>query len=228
MTLRFSPNREEFEAYLDLQLRLVGLELNSVQSELESVYPQIEKQFARTLIKYYRDDEGPLLRLGHNAQYTIFLYHLARAAFVAGRPLVADRIYSLLRMVSSVDLFYEVAMPELWGCDHPLGSVIGRGEFAPQASIFFSQNCNIGNNHAVYPRISGHLLMLPNTSLLGNTQISGNVILSNGACAIDAGELDNCVVFGRSPELSIKPISAERFSEAYPLIVQWSGGRPSR
>ena len=114
-------------------------------------------------------------------------------------------------MVSSVDISYEVKLPALWGCDHPLASVIGRGEFDPGATFFFAQNCNIGNNRGVYPKIAGNLHMLPNSALLGDTSISGNVVLANGAYVIDGGELSDCIVFGREPELVIKPLSAERF-----------------
>lgn len=217
MALQFVPNRNEFEQFVGLQLGLVGLKLSEVAAALDSIYPGIEKQFDRTLIKYFRDDRGPLLRLGNNVQYTIVLYRLARALFDAGRKFDADRVYSLLRMVSSIDLYYEVTLPEIWGCDHPLGSVIGRGEFSPDSTIFFSQNCNIGNNRSIYPKITGNLLMLPNSTLLGDTTIGGNVILANGACVIDAGALQDCYVFGRSPELTVKPLSAERFSESYPL-----------
>jgi hypothetical protein len=55
--------------------------------------------------------------------------------------------------------------------------------------------------------------MYGNTTLLGRTRISGNVVLANGACAIDAGELRDCFVFGRSPHLIIKPLTQARFDE---------------
>jgi serine O-acetyltransferase len=184
---------------------------------MKPIYQRIEEQFSRIQNRYYRDGDTPVLRLGHNAQYTVLLYHLERSAFEAGRRGVADRVYALLRMVSAVDLYYEVALPKFWGCDHPLGSVIGRGKFESGSSLFFAQNCNIGNNSGVFPRISGNLYMLGNSSVLGSTHIRGNVVLANGACAIDAGELADCIVFGRSPNLSVKPITADRFRELTPF-----------
>ena len=217
MMLQFDPSQEEFDAFLDLQLRLVGLRLSDLSGEMQDIYQRVEEQFGRIRNKYYRSGDAPVLRLGHNAQYTILLYHMARSAFAGGRRGTADKIYSLLRMVSGVDLYYEVALPKFWGCDHPLGSVIGRGHFGKDASLFFSQNCNIGNNNEVLPRITGNLYMLANSSALGATHITGNVLLANGTCAIDAGELAECVVFGRSPNLSIKSITAARFRELTPF-----------
>lgn len=219
MKLAFAPSRGEFESFLDLQLRLVGMSASDVAAELDPAYERIARIFSRTSLKYYSQDGAPLLRVAHNAQYTIFLYELSRLVFKAGRREHADRIYALLRMVSSVDLYYEVDLPDLWGCDHPLGSVIGRGQFSPQATIFFSQNCNIGNNRGIYPRVHGNLNMKPNSGLLGDCVIEGNVILSNGTVAMDAGRLSDCIVFGRSPDLIIKPLAAGKFEDVYVLRV---------
>jgi serine O-acetyltransferase len=211
MELRFDPGREDFESLLGTQLGMVGLRLTDVAAELPAIYARLGTLFSGMRNKYFRNESGPVLRTAHNAQYTIFLYELSRAVFDAGRRPQADRIYALLRMASSVDLFYEVKLPERWGCDHPLGSVIGRGKFAPGATLFFSQNCNIGNNRRVFPEIAGNLHMTANSSLLGKTRVTGNVFLANGACAIDAGELADCFVFGRSPNLTLKPLSTAEF-----------------
>lgn len=218
MELQFDPSRDEFEAFLDLQLGLVGLRLAQVSAEVAAVYPLLERQFACIRNKYYLEAGKPVVRLAQNAQYTIVLYLLSRALFAGGKRQQADRVYALLRMVSCVDLYYEVALPELWGCDHPLGSVIGRAAFGRSASLFFSQNCNIGNNRGIFPRIDGNLHMLPNSSLLGDTRVSGNVVLSNGTFVIDGGNLSDCIVFGRSPDLVVKPLSVERFQSRYPLL----------
>jgi len=212
-TLRFDPGRSEVEAYIDLQLRLVGLTIDDVMDELNPLYHSLARQFLSMRNRYFTDEGAAVFRLAHNVQLTIFLYKLSRGLFLAGRRLDADRVYSLLRIVSSVDLYYEVELPELWACDHPLGSVIGRGRFAREATLFFAQNCNVGNNRGTYPRIQGNLHMFANSSLLGDTGVSGNVVLANGACAVDAGVLSDCIVFGRSPELVIKPLSADGFRE---------------
>jgi serine O-acetyltransferase len=217
MTLQFEPSQEEFEKFLGLQLGLVGVEPDRVSEEIATVYPVVERQFGCTRSKYFTKNGMPILRVAHNAQYTIFLYCLSRALFLKNRRSEADRVYALLRMVSGIDLYYEVVLPERWTCDHPLGSVIGRGRFEPESSFVFTQNCNIGNNKGIYPKIAGNLIMFPNSSLLGDTRLSGNVILANGAFVIDGGELSDCLIYGRSPDLTIKPLSSERFYELSPL-----------
>ena len=219
--LQFYPSQSEFESFLDLQLGLVGLNADVVRGAAQATYSKTAAIFSRLRGKYFNDAKGPVLRVAHNAQYTIFLYELSRAVFKQGERDQADRVYALLRMVSSVDLYYEVELPELWGCDHPLGSVIGRGRFAPQSTLFFSQNCNIGNSRGAQPEIRGNLHMAANAAVLGKTSVSGNVYLANGACVIDGGDLSDCLVFGRSPHLTIKPFDKERFAEM--TAFRWNG-----
>lgn len=211
--LEFNPSRSDVESFLELQLRSVGLSQAEVADELAAAYSQLGISFSKVRNKYYSLNGKPVLRLAHNAQFTILLYWLARALSKSKPPHFADRVYWLLRVVSGVDLYYEVELPELWACDHPLGSVIGRGRFARSASLFFAQNCTIGNNRGAYPRVDGNLYMFSNSSLLGETRIAGNVVLANGTSVIDAGDLADCLVFGRSPDLVIKPLDAIRFLE---------------
>lgn len=213
MNLSIEPSRAQFEGFLARQLDFVALPLQEVRQEIDLAYSLLAPQFARIRNKYFNVAGGPVLRLGQNAQYTIFLYRLSRILFERGRWLEADKVYALLRTVSGADIFYEVELPLLWWCDHPLGSVIGRGSFDPQSTLVFSQNSNIGNNRGIYPEIGGNLYMYGNTTLLGQIRIAGNVVLSNGATVIDAGELRDCLVFGKSPDLIIKPLSGEKFAE---------------
>jgi len=215
MNLSIEPSREKFEEFLSRQFDFVALSFGDVRGEVEAVYPHLARQFERIRNKYFKSVSGPVLRLGHSAQYMMFLYALSRRLSNAGRKLEADKVYLLLRTVSGADIYYEVALPLLWFSDHPLGSVIGRGKFAPDSSLVFSQNSNIGNNGGVYPEISGNLYMYGNTTLLGRTRIFGNVVLANGACMIDAGDLRDCFVFGRSPDLIVKPLSQARFDEIH-------------
>jgi serine O-acetyltransferase len=219
--LRIVPDRDEFETFLGTQLSVVSMRLDDVRELLPVVYTRLATQFGRIKNRYYLIDDDPVFRLGHNGQYTIFLYHLSRQLFENGSRCQADLVYSLLRMVSSVDIFYEVLLPPLWACDHPLGSVIGRGTFTSDSSLFFAQNCTIGNNKRLYPVVRGNLHMFSNSALIGQTTVDGNVVLSNGCCVIDAGELKDCVVFGCGRQLQKKPLTATKFQEITLFSPSW-------
>jgi hypothetical protein len=92
------------------------------------------------------------------------------------------------------------------------GAVIGRGSFSNDSSLQFSSGCNISNNNGVYPKIEGNLLMLPGSTLVGNTLIRGNVVMGKGAYLKDTGLIENKIVFGNDPENIFKNLSPEVFS----------------
>lgn len=66
----------------------------------------------------------------HSCQYTIFLYYYARiiAMQTEGR-LLADKLYYLNKMMNGVDLYHQIELPAVWGCEHPMGSIMGRATF---------------------------------------------------------------------------------------------------
>jgi len=52
--------------------------------------------------------------------------------------------------------------------------------------------------------------MFPNSVIIGNVQIEGIVVVSNGCYIKDEGLIKNKLVFGRSPNLIFKDINEEQ------------------
>lgn len=115
---------------------------------------------------------------------------------------MCDKIYGLSKIISSADLYYEVEMPEIWSCDHPMGSVMGRAKYGNYFS--FSQGCTVGNNHGIYPVIGEHVSMMSNSKILGNCNIGNNVIIAANAYIKDTDIPDNSIVLGQDREITIK------------------------
>ena len=44
--------------------------------------------------------------------------------------------------MNSVDLFYAIELPQKFGAEHPLGSVMGRAKYGD--GFFFYQGCTVG------------------------------------------------------------------------------------
>ena len=119
-----------------------------------------------------------------------------------GNGINAEKVYYLNRILNSVDLFYEVDLPRIWMCEHPLGSIMGRARYSDY--FFFYQGCTVGGNHGSYPRIKEYVAMFSNSKILGNAQIGSYVIIGANAYVKDEDIPDNCIVFGESPNLTIK------------------------
>ncbi len=179
-------------------------EQERLNSSIEAALKKCETCFAATSNKYYQRNGLPYFNPFHSGQYCIFLYFLSRAVFAAhpeARSL-ADRIYYLNKALNGLDLFYEVEMPDIFFLDHPVGSVLGRASYGSHFS--FSQNCTVGNNKGIFPTIGKNVQMMSSSKILGRCKIGDNVVVSANTYIKDTDIPANSLVFGTSPNLTIK------------------------
>lgn len=148
--------------------------------------------------------------------YTIFLYNMSRLCFLNNHITLADKIYYLNKIMHGVDLFYEVELPEMWLCDHPLGTVIGRAKIGNYFS--FIQGCAVGNNKGIYPTIGENVMMLSNSKIIGNCKIGDNVVISANTYVKDQDVPSEVIVFGQSPNLIFRKQKSE-------INIQWKNGK---
>ena len=60
----------------------------------------------------------------------IFLYYLSHEIYAnTQNTILCDKIYYLNKIMNSVDLFYAIELPQKFGAEHPLGSVMGRAKY---------------------------------------------------------------------------------------------------
>ena len=144
----------------------------------------------------------------HSVQYMTFLYIIANELYCNQiSSILADKLYYLNKTMNGLDLFYAVALPEVWSAEHPVGSVLGRAKYGE--GFFFYQGCTVGGNRGkdrvlYYPQIGYNVKMYANSSLIGKCHIGDNVILGAGTLVKDTDIPSNSIVFGQSPNLIIK------------------------
>lgn len=167
-----------------------------------------ERSFSKTKNKYYNEAGVTKFDPLHGCQWSRFLYELARCIFSGGGVLsVCDKLYALNKAMSSVDLFYQVALPDIFTFDHPFGAVMGRASYSDYFT--FSQGCTVGNNRGVYPRFGQSVFMLSDSKIIGDCEIGSNVIIGANTYIKDTNVPDNSLVFGQSPNLVIKKDRAD-------------------
>jgi|JI6StandDraft_1071083.scaffolds.fasta_scaffold00857_2 serine O-acetyltransferase len=158
--------------------------------------------FARNLNKYFRRDGQVHFSPFHSGQYCIFLYYLGHSLARQGASSLADRVYYLNRGLNGVDLFHQVALPEVFCVEHPLGAVIGRAQIGNY--FFFAQGVTVGGNKGAYPVLGSRVTMLSNSKVVGKSVIGDNVILAANSYVKDAIIPANSIVFGQDRSLVIK------------------------
>jgi serine O-acetyltransferase len=150
--------------------------------------------------KYYKGERS--ISLFNSGQYSIYLYYLANTIYISGDNVLAAKIYYLNKILHSVDWFYEIELPTYWGVEHPVGSVLGRAKY--NDGLYIYQGCTVGGNNKRYPSLGHNVIMYSNATILGNCNIGNNVILSTGTIIKEENIPDNCIVFGKSPNLVVK------------------------
>lgn len=180
-------------------------------SAIPQALARAEKCFAASKNKYYRRDGEVFFNPYHSAQYSIFLYFLSNTLFkTSGPSLLADKVYYLNKLLNSLDLYYEIELPDVFFTDHPVGTVLGRAKYGERFS--FSQGCTVGNNKGVYPEFGENVRLFSGARILGRCKVGSNVILSSGTYVKDTDIPDFTIVFGQSPNLTFKTREPEYFA----------------
>ncbi|HEY5557155.1 transferase [Acetobacterium sp.] len=196
-------NSNELINYVNRQLTNIFGEGGDISPYLADALLRVNKCFKATKNKYYHNAEGVYFSPFHSGQYAIFLYYLANTIYhTDGNSLLATKVYYLNKILHSTDWYYEIELPEYWGVEHPLGTVLGRAKYS---NGFFSYHgCTVGGNKGKYPVMGKNVILYSNVTVIGDTKIGDQVILSAGTMIKDEIIPCNCLVFGQSPKLSIK------------------------
>ena len=177
---------------------------------LNTALNRLEKCFADSTDKYYKKAGEIFFSPYHSGQYSIFLYYLANTVYrMGGNTDLCAALYYLNKSLNNVDWFYALELPESFGVEHPLGSVLGRATFSNH--LFFYQGCTIGGIQrgklSVYPSLGEYVTLCANSSILGDCKIGNNVTIGAGTMVKNQDIPSDCVVFGMSPNLIIKPLN---------------------
>jgi serine O-acetyltransferase len=176
-----------------------------VNAALDMALQRLEHCFGRIRRKYFHGGGGPVFNHLNTDQYAAFLYLLANTVYRAdGDPGVASKLYALNKALHGLDVFYEVELPSVFMFQHPVGTVLGRAQYADYLLVY--QRCSVGANLAnTYPVIGPGVVMFGGSAVIGECRIAGNCWLSTGSLVMDATVPESSVVFGQSPALVMKP-----------------------
>lgn len=213
----FSISKEDIVLQLLKQLSNLFIiteeETDLVKEYAEVSFKKCEYNFSQSENKYFTFYENgeryTRFNPYHSVQYMIFLYYLSHALYVDGKStLLCDKIYYLNKVLNGMDLFYAIELPDFFGAEHPVGSVMGRASYSD--GFFFYQCCFVGGTKDkitgkdVYPTLGKNVRMYANSAILGNCKVGNNVNIGAGAVVKDEDIPDDVNVFGESPNLIIK------------------------
>lgn len=211
--------KQDILAQLIIQLEshfiLTNIEKSVITDYLDLALEKCEFNFFASSNKYFKTNMGghsEKVRFNpyHSVQYMIFLYYLSHEIYVnTQNSILCDKIYYLNKIMNSVDLFYAIELPQKFGAEHPLGSVMGRAKYGE--GFFFYQGCTVGgtygkNGEIYYPVLGENVQMFANSSILGKCNVGDNVKIGAGTLIKNEDIPSDSIIFGQSPNLIIKHI----------------------
>jgi serine O-acetyltransferase len=203
--LKLSLSQDELAAYVDRQLdRVFPDGRTGVADCIEPALQRVEFCFSHVNNKYFHDDEQTIFSHLHSDQYAMFLYFLSNTIWQSGNAKqLADKVYYLNKMLHAVDIFYEVALPDIFLLSHPLGTVLGRGSYADYFVAY--QNCTVGSNLAgEYPIFAEGVAVFGGSAIIGDCSLGQNTWVAAGTQVKDQKFPGDSVVFGRYPQVGHK------------------------
>jgi len=203
--MKTTHNRREIAKHVEKQLKhLFNYKCKLIKS-IDNALNLCKINFSKNQNKYYSENDQTSFNIYHSGQYAIFLYYLAHSTYlVSNDRTTANLLYYLNKVLHSVDWYYEIKLPDYFGVEHPVSSVLGRAKYSN--GLFIYQGCTIGGNNGFYPTLGENVVLYSNSSILGKCIIGDNVLISTGSIIIDQDIPSNSIVFGRSPNLVIKKI----------------------
>src|SRR5436190_12863835 len=176
--MRLSLGRERLAAYVAAQLSAFtpdpAVGPADLEPYLDPTLERLEHCFSRLNVKPF--GVGVELRFNHlhTDQYAAFLYLLSNTVHrMNGSTELAASVYGLNKMLHALDVFYEVELPDVFGFQHPVGTVLGRATYGNY--LFVYQRCSVGSNmEGRAPVIGEGTVLFGSSAIIGDCTVGAN------------------------------------------------------
>lgn len=161
----------------------------------EAAMERLEHCFSRIDNKYFFDGRFAVFDHLHGDQYAMWLYLLSNQLYRDHAPEQwCKKLFLLNKSLHGCDIYFGVNLPSVFLLVHPLGTVLGRGEYSDYFIAY--QRCGIGSNHDKYPRLGRHVTLRPGSSVLGACVVGDNVTIAAESLLLDSDLAGNSTYIG--------------------------------
>jgi serine O-acetyltransferase len=152
-----------------------------------------------------------------SSQHTIFLYYLANAIWKgSGDTSAPTRLFLMNKAFNGIDLFYEIALPEVFYIGHSLGIVLAKATYGNYLVLY--QNSTVGRHKDRIPVIGDRVVLYPNTAVVGSSVVENDTVVSQGVSVLNKTVPTGMVAFAGGPgELVFRPRPDDLLAEYFRL-----------
>lgn len=178
------------------------LDNSKIASGVKAALERYEACIKDVKRKYFTEGEDTHFNHLHSDQNAMFLYLLSREFHLQGENTLATKTYYLNKALHSIDVMFDVELPEKFLFSHCVGTVLGKAEYGNYFQV--GQNCTVGNEAGVYPVIGEGVALYKGSTVVGGSQIGSNVHVAAHSVIRAAEVPSNVIAFGQSPNLDFK------------------------
>jgi len=162
----------------------------------------------------WRPDEFNVLQ---SSQHTIYLYFLANTIWTrSGDGAAPTRLFLMNKALNGIDLFYEIAMPQVFYIGHSVGIVLAKATYGEFLVLY--QNSTVGRHKDQIPVIGERVVLYPNTAVIGRSVVGDDAVVSQGVSVINKQVPKGSMAFAGAPgELLFRPRPDDLLSEYFRL-----------
>ena len=205
--MKMSMKIEVLENYL---LRLIAIHIPDeyepkykIRSYISKALDKVEYCFSRIKRKYYVYNGSVLFDHLNSDHMTSFLYFLSNIIWVeTGDNEFPTRLFYLNKVMHGLDLFYSVKMPDIFLFVHPVGTVLGNASYGDYLVVY--QNCTVGTSDTTYPKFGTGTILYSKSSVIGDCNISDNVVFATNSSILNVNVPKNTLVIGQYPNQYFK------------------------
>ncbi|MCR5877522.1 hypothetical protein [Phenylobacterium sp. J367] len=119
-----------------------------------------------------------------SSQHCIYLYYLANTIWKAsGDTAAPTRLFLMNKAFNGIDLFYEIAMPEVFYIGHSVGIVLAKATYGNHLVLY--QNSTVGRHKDQIPVLGDRVVLYPNTAVIGRSVVESDTVVSQGTSIIN-------------------------------------------
>jgi serine O-acetyltransferase len=150
-----------------------------------------------------------------SSQHTIFLYYLSNTMYRrSGETAAATRLFLMNKALNGIDLYYEIAMPEVFYIGHSVGIVLAKATYGNYLVLY--QNSTVGRHKDQIPVIGDRVVLYPNTAVIGRSVIGDDAVLSQGVSAVNKTVPPGVMAFrAAGSELAFSPRPGDLLKEYF-------------
>jgi serine O-acetyltransferase len=129
----------------------------------------------------WRPDQFNVLQ---SSQHTIFLYYLANTMYRrSGETAAATRLFLMNKAFNGIDLFYEIAMPEVFYIGHSVGIVLAKATYGNYLVLY--QNSTVGRHKDQIPVIGDRVIIYSNSAVIGRAVVENDCVVAQGTSVVN-------------------------------------------